>query len=250
MASSAFIIISILAVTLPPLFYRVVRWLLTTRRPANFPPGPPTRLGYGKFHQIPKTYSFVKVHEWTKDYDPMTGLKVGTQNVVLLNDARLIHEFLVRRATAVHARPEVYIGQEHMLSGLWRAYSLFSPAHQSEMLRRLAKEYLLGSGLPRLSPMQKASGTRLLSNLLDSSDDEGHILNWILSTPVSFVAGVALEELDENWIQQYYGAQRLMLELIDPDQNLDLSQINPNKPLNQANRLDLVVTLPPAKFQA
>ncbi|KAI2613413.1 cytochrome P450 [Hypoxylon sp. NC1633] len=219
MASYVFIFVSLLAAFLPILTFRAVRWLLATRRPANFPPGPPTRLGYGNFHQIPKTYSFLKIHEWAKKYGPMTGLKIGTQNVVLLNDGRLVHEFLVKRAALVHARPEVYIAQKHVLPDLWPAYNLFSPAHEANLMRVVAKEYLIGSGLHKLAPIQKASATRLITKLLDTGESEWmeQVLNWVLITPAAFMAGVSPEDLGKNWIQEYHNSQRMFLKYIDPE---------------------------------
>ena len=171
MVPYASVIISSVAALVTTLLYRAIRWLLATRRPSNFPPGPPTRLGFGNFHQIPASYNFVEVHEWAKKYGPMTGLKLGTQNVLLLNDAQLVHEFLVKRSAVIQGRPEAYMTHQRLLPGLARFYSLFMHGHESNMLRKLGKEYLLGSGLHKLAPLQKASGTQLVCSLFDSNDD-------------------------------------------------------------------------------
>jgi hypothetical protein len=110
----------------------------------------------------------------------MTGLKFGTRNVVIVNDAGLVHDLLVKRSAAVNARPEVYMAQKHVLPDLWKPYSLLSPPRESKMLRTMGKEYITGAGLLKLSPMQKAAGARLLDSLAKAGPNEWfqQVLDW------------------------------------------------------------------------
>ncbi|KAI0188233.1 cytochrome P450 [Astrocystis sublimbata] len=220
MALYNLIVTSFIGVGLPILFILIVRWLRATRRPPNFPPGPPTRLGLGNFHQIPAAYNFTKVHEWAQEYGAITGLKIGTKNMVIVNNAELVHEFLVKRSALVNARPEVYMAQRHVLPDLWKPYSLLSPPRESKMLRTMGKEYITGAGLLKLGPMQKVAGTRLLDNLVDAGDEWFQkVLDWSLSTPTWFMAGVRPQDLGEDWIRRYQAAQRMFLGYLDPDQS-------------------------------
>ncbi len=90
----------------------LIKYILASRRPKNFPPGPPTVPLLGNIPQLPSTRAFVKYalslrnlvgasnlsdsfhrfHEWTKGYGSIIGLKLGPQNVVILNNYKHIKE--------------------------------------------------------------------------------------------------------------------------------------------------------------
>ena len=110
--------VSVTAATLlliaSPIIYIVGAWLHSTTRPKNFPPGPRPLLGLGNWHQIPRVWHFNQLHAWAKQYGEIMGLKLGPRNVVILNDASLVHELFVKRATSFSERPPMYIAQNHM----------------------------------------------------------------------------------------------------------------------------------------
>jgi hypothetical protein len=86
------------------------KYFWASRRPANFPPGPPTRPFVGNLHQLPKSKAFLKYHdpaikfchffhltisrfhEWSHTYGSIVGLKFGPQNVVVLNSWKHVRE--------------------------------------------------------------------------------------------------------------------------------------------------------------
>lgn len=159
--------------------YNAVLWLLSTQRPSNYPPGPRPLLGLGNIHQIPLALPFLKYDAWAKEYGPIVGLKLGPNNMVILNDANLIYEHIVKRGQHFSARPPRYIAQEHILPDARNTYSLFMRNDYSRRLRTITKQFLVGQGLFKLAPMQKAAGTRLIYNLFKSSDDwMEHIMQW------------------------------------------------------------------------
>ncbi|KAL2871742.1 cytochrome P450 [Aspergillus lucknowensis] len=197
--------------------YNGVLWLLSTLRPANYPPGPRTLLGLGNLHQIPLALPFLKYHEWAREYGPVVGLKLGPNNMVILNDANLIYEHIVKRGQHFSARPPRYIAQEHILPDARNTYSLFMRNDYSRRLRTITKQFLVGQGLFKLAPMQKAAGTRLIYNLFQSSDDwMEHINQWGVTTPIAMLSGSPVEDYDENWVHDYHYSQGLMEELVDP----------------------------------
>jgi hypothetical protein len=160
-------------------FYKAVLWLLSTRRPPNYPPGPRTLFGLGNIHQIPLSLPFLKYDSWAKEYGPIVGLKLGPENMVMLNDASLIYEHIIKRGQHFSERPPRYIAQEHILPDARNTYSLFMRNDYSRRLRTITKQFLVGAGLFKLAPMQKAAGTRLIYNLFQSSDDwMDYIMQW------------------------------------------------------------------------
>lgn len=168
-----------LATALFPIAYIVTYWIRNTRRTARFPPGPPTRLGYGNLHQIPRSLSFKVFDKWAKEYGPLTGFKLGSRNVVLINDASLVHELFVKRAALFSERPRMHIAQGHVLPDTWHTYSLFLRGDCSQRVRTIAKPYLTGAGLLSLAPVHKATAASLVYNLLQSSENWlEHLNSW------------------------------------------------------------------------
>lgn len=170
MTSYTALAISLLLILLP-LLYSTVQWLRSTLRPSKYPPGPPTLLGLGNLHQIPRLWSHLKLDLWAKEYGPITGLKLGPLNVVILNDASLVHELLVKKASSFSARPSVHVAQEHILPEAKHSYTLFMRNDYNNRLRVMSKPLLVGSGLSNVAPLQQIAGTRLVYSLLEPGDD-------------------------------------------------------------------------------
>ena len=79
------------------------KYFLASRRPRNFPPGPPTIPFIGNISQVPRVKAFLKYvsivlprlavfaittvrfHEFGAEYGSIIGLKLGSQTVVVLN---------------------------------------------------------------------------------------------------------------------------------------------------------------------
>ena len=178
MTSYTALAVSLLFILLPTL-YSTVRWLRSTLRPSGYPPGPPTLLGLGNLHQIPRLWSHLKLDSWAKEYGRITGLKLGPLNVVVLNDASLVHELIVKQGASFCERPSVHIAQEHILPEAKHSYTLFMRNDYSNRLRTMSKQLLVGSGLSNVAPLQKAAATRLVYSLLEPGDDwTEHLKPW------------------------------------------------------------------------
>jgi hypothetical protein len=72
------------------LFLPLFRWVLSTRRPQNFPPGPTTMPGLGNLHQMPQSKPFLKFHEWSKKYGDLFSLKMAAGNLVIINNPKIV----------------------------------------------------------------------------------------------------------------------------------------------------------------
>ncbi|MCJ1399408.1 hypothetical protein MMC11_002610 [Xylographa trunciseda] len=166
---------------------------------------------------MPRSSLFLKCDLWAKEYGPLVGLKFGPTNAVLINDASLIHELLVKRGASFNARPPRYIAQEHVIPEGRHTYVLFIRSDYSRRVRTISKEFLIGDGLFELAPMQKAAGTRLAYNLLQSGDEwMEYILQWGVSTPVAMLSGAPVQDFGESWIHDYHDYLELFEELLDP----------------------------------
>ena len=168
-----------LLVILLALLYSTIRWLGSTRRPAEYPPGPSTVLGLGNLHQVPRLWSHLKLDAWAKKYGPITGLKLGPLNVVILNDASLVYELIIKRGAAFSERPSIHIAQNHILPEAKHTYTLYMRNDYSNQLRSLSKQLLVGAGLGNVAPLQHAAAKRLVHSLLEPVDDwMEHLKPW------------------------------------------------------------------------
>jgi hypothetical protein len=98
--------------TLILLIVCLFKYVLTSQRPKDFPPGPPCLPIIGNLHQIPLRKAFLRCvfiqarpdapskgwltkfryQEWSKEYGTIIGLKLGPKNAVVLNSYRHVQE--------------------------------------------------------------------------------------------------------------------------------------------------------------
>jgi hypothetical protein len=179
MASYASAVFALLAGLVPYLLYITAKWYLGARRPPNYPPGPPGFLGLGNLHQIPDLYHYRTLDAWAKKYGPIVGLKMGSKNVVMLNDAALVYELMVKRASSFPDRPPMWLAQTHVIPEAAHSYGLFVRNDYGNKIRSLSKHLLTGTGPSLLAPMHKAAATRLVYDLLEDGEEwRQHIRPW------------------------------------------------------------------------
>lgn len=203
MGSEIFTIVSIAALTLLVIY--AWRVLFSNSRPANFPPGPSGLPIIGNLHQIPRGLPFLAFDQWSKKWGPIVGFKLGSQNAVVLHDASLVHELIVKKGSVCSARPPRYVAQEHVIPEGRHLHPVFMRNDYAMRLRAVTKDYLLGSGLLKLAPMAKAIGMRLVYDIYQSDGDwAGYLAQWAVTTPVAFIAGAPVEAFADNFIHDYH----------------------------------------------
>lgn len=186
-----------------------VVFFLLTRRPRNFPPGPPGLPGLGSMFEINKSIPALTYSTWAHKYgqEKPLGVKLGSTNIVVLNSARMVRDLFERRGAIYSDRPrpngedEKWKFQTHQVPA-----SLF---HDSgPWLTRWRREFngALGSAaaVARLHPMNDAETARALVALLEAgpatrrSDLEDLILNWVTSVPCISVCGRRPDEMADH----------------------------------------------------
>lgn len=193
-SSPSFLISAALIVAANAVFFLLIR------RPRNFPPGPPGFPGLGNLFRINKSIPALTYSAWAHKYgqDRPLGVKIGANNIVVLNSARMVRDLFERRGAIYSDRPrpngedEKWKFQTHQVPA-----SLF---HDSgPWLTRWRREFngALGSAaaVARLHPMNDAETARVLVALLEAgpttrrSDLEDIILSWVTSVPCIAVCG-------------------------------------------------------------
>ncbi|CZT22815.1 uncharacterized protein RCC_08521 [Ramularia collo-cygni] len=190
------------------------------RRPKNFPPGPWSLPFIGNLHQIPRGLPWVAFGEWAQRWGPIVGFRLGTQDAVVLNDAALVHEVLVKNGAAMSGRPPRYVAQEHVIPEGKHVHPVFMRNDYAMRLRAVTKDYLVGAGLLKLAPMAQAIGMRLVHDIYMSYQDssrnnagaqeQGHVpwtdalAQWAVTTPVAVMAGAPVEAFGRDFVHNYH----------------------------------------------
>lgn len=192
-----------------------------TRRPKNFPPGPRGLPLIGNLHQIPRGLPFLAFEEWAQRWGPIVGFRLGGQDAVVLSDASLVHEILVKRGAAMSGRPPRYVAQEHVIPEGKHVHPVFMRNDYAMRLRAVTKDYLVGAGLLKLAPMAQAIGMRLVHDIYmttqERRQEEKHIgttpgggqwadalAQWAVTTPVAVMAGAPVEALGRDFVHDYH----------------------------------------------
>ncbi|SPO01733.1 related to O-methylsterigmatocystin oxidoreductase [Cephalotrichum gorgonifer] len=196
----------------------LIKYLPSTTRPKDFPPGPPTVPGIGNLHQIPLKQPFLKFTEWSKTYGDIIGLKAGSANLVILGSPLYVHELLDKRGTIYSGRPYSHITSEHILRGQGDIQIL--NVQNGPYLRRWRSSVstIFGpSGVKKIIPMQEMTAASLVHKLLVTpSESPRHLKSWALATPLLAITGERLEDRGEDYMNRFFRAQEMWLQVLDP----------------------------------
>jgi len=198
----------------------VIKYLLSTRRPKDYPPGPPTILGIGNLHQIPLKQPFCQFHEWSKTYGDIIGLKVGPANIVVLHSPEYVRELFDKRGAIYSGRPYSYIPAEHVFREHGDKHIL--NLQNGVFLRRwrAAVAHFVGPvGLKQSLRFQEETASTLMYRLLlteGHQDSLDHIKHWALATPLLAITGQRLEDRGKAFADRFFDAQEKWLELLEP----------------------------------
>ncbi|KKO99964.1 cytochrome P450 [Trichoderma harzianum] len=182
------------------------RLYVASSRPANFPPGPRGLPIIGNLHQIPQGLPFLAFEEWSKKYGPIVGFKLGSQNAVVIHEASLVHELIIKKGAITSARPPRYVAQEHVIPEGKHIHPVFMRNDYAQRLRSVAKGYLVAPGLTDLAPMARAIGMRLVHdiNKLGGVGWADALAQWAVTTPAAVFAGAPVEAFGANFVHDYH----------------------------------------------
>ncbi|TVY75686.1 Cytochrome P450 monooxygenase patH, partial [Lachnellula suecica] len=193
----------------------VSKYFLASCRPRNFPPGPPTLPFIGNISQVPKVKSFLKFHELGQKYGSIIGLKLGSQNVVVLNSYEHVRALYDKRGAIYSSRPNTYIANElvcpneiHLL--------LLGYGNEWRKQRKIVQSLLNVNAVDNLLPIQNAESTQTMFQLLE--DPEGyydHIRRYTTAVILASVYGQRGARFDSPNVQALYHAQDQFTAIIE-----------------------------------
>ncbi|KAI0406423.1 cytochrome P450 [Xylaria palmicola] len=206
--------------------YVVVSWAWNSRRPRDYPPGPKTLPWLGNILDMPATKQYIKYSELGDEYGELVGLKFATQNVVILNSARVVHELLEKRH-------EIYSGRVY--HGILKHVMADGPhitISEGEYLRRwrtAARMLLKPSALREVLPQNSAAAAFCVQQIIQAAADNNNdgddgqsesifraIETWAMTGPLKAVCSVSGADRDPAWTRWYMDFSKINLEVMEP----------------------------------
>ncbi|KAF7532399.1 hypothetical protein G7054_g7988 [Neopestalotiopsis clavispora] len=185
----------------------LVKYYLASLRPRNFPPGPPTIPFIGNISQVPKVKGFLKFHQWKAKYGSIVGLKIGSQNVVVLNSYKHVKALYDQRGSIYSSRPNTYVANElvcpneiHLL--------LLQYGSEWRKQRKIVQSLLNVNKVDQLLPIQSAEASQTMYQLLqDPAGYYDHVRRYTTAVILASVYGVRGARFDSPNVQALYHAQ-------------------------------------------
>ncbi|KAF2640636.1 cytochrome P450 [Massarina eburnea CBS 473.64] len=177
------------------------------RRPANYPPGPPTLPILGNLHLMPKTKLHEQFKKWGDEYGPIYSLINGSTTFIVLNSDQAVKDLLDKRSNIYSSRPDNYI--PNRMSGGSRI-AMMKYGKMWRKIRSTIHEHLNINASKSYIPYQDLETRQLLVNFLDNPTrwvDHLKLLTNSLTTQMVF--GFRVTDPDDEKMQQVYtGFQR------------------------------------------
>jgi hypothetical protein len=153
------------------------------KRSHLLPVGPPTIPVLGNLHQLPKTRVHLQLTKWAQQYGGMYSLKIGTGNMIILTERRLIRE-LVDKKAAYNSRPPHYVGNQITKSS---HVGLIPSGALQRSYRKILHQHLMESQCEQHHVhLQNAEAAQLLRDLIeDPAHFKMHAYRYSNSTVMS-----------------------------------------------------------------
>ncbi|KAF5637612.1 oxidoreductase [Fusarium tjaetaba] len=189
------------------ILYTVIKYTLESQRPSKFPPGPRALPIIGNLHLLSQTKAFVQFSDWGRKYGTIIGLKLGPQNVVILNDYKHVQELFDKRGSIYSDRPPSHIANDIMFTN--NTHILFVAYGDSwRKLRKTLQGLLNIKAVDRLLPIQNAEATQMMHQLLHSPDAwYDHVRRYSTSVILASVYGLRGPTFEHSRVKSLYHVQ-------------------------------------------
>jgi len=204
-------------------FFHLVQSIRSSRRPKDFPPGPSTVPILGNLTQIPSTKSFLKFHEWASEYGSIVGLKLGSQNVVILNDYKHVLELFDRRGAIYSSRPDSHVANDVIFKD--KTHILFLPyGREWRLMRKTLQQLLRTTAVDEILPLQEAESIQTLHHLMHSPERWfDHVRRYSTAVILASVFGLRGAHCDSPRVKSFYDVQ---------DQNAAIHELGATPPVD------------------
>jgi cytochrome P450 len=189
------------------------------RRPADYPPGPPTLPLIGNLHLMPKEKGHLQFHKWAEEYGPVYSLILGTSVMIVLSSDQAIKDLLDKRSNIYSSRPDMYMarivsGGNRMLllvSSRWttlemtRIYKTQEYGDTWRLLRKIVHNSLNIRVSKTYIPYQDLENRAMLVGFLETPHlFIDHIRRYTNSLTTQLIFGFRTTSLEDPKLQQLY----------------------------------------------
>ncbi|KAH9862697.1 hypothetical protein J1614_010790 [Plenodomus biglobosus] len=172
------------------------------RRPAGYPPGPPTLPLIGNLHLMPKEKAHLQFQKWAQEYGPVYSLILGTKVMIVLNSDQAVKDLLDKRSGIYSSRPEMYIGQ--LVSGGLRML-LMEYGSTWRMIRKIVHNSLNIKVAKTYVPYQDLENKAMLMGLLETPElFIDHINRYTNSLTTQMIFGFRTTSIHDPKLKQLY----------------------------------------------
>ncbi|OSS45047.1 hypothetical protein B5807_09229 [Epicoccum nigrum] len=172
------------------------------RRPADYPPGPPTLPLIGNLHLMPKEKGHLQFQKWAEEYGPVYSLILGTKVMIVLSSDQAIKDLLDKRSNIYSSRPDMYLGR--IVSGQNRML-LMEYSDTWRMVRKIVHNNLNIKAARTYVPYQDLENRAMLMGFLDKPDlFVNHIRRYTNSLTTQMVFGFRTTSIDDPKLKQLF----------------------------------------------
>lgn len=148
------------------LLSRLYRWSMPSSRQASFPPGPTTLPFVGNLHQVPISRPELKFAQFAKRYGSLTGLRLGSQNMVILNTWQAIRDLVEQKGSIYSSRPTFPAADIAIPGGENPVITKYGDTWRRQ--RKMLVEFLGGERSNKMKPVQDAESTQMVYDILQT----------------------------------------------------------------------------------
>ncbi|KAI0016578.1 cytochrome P450 [Xylariomycetidae sp. FL0641] len=177
---------------------------LPSHRPRNFPPGPPPLPFIGNDFKYRTTPRF---RELAAEYGSIIGLKLGAQNVIVLNSYEYVRALYDRKGAIYSSRPHTYVANEPVCPNEIHLL-LLKYGSEWRKQRKVVQSLLNVNAVDRMLPIQNAEATQNMFDILqDPNGYYDHIRRYTTAVILASVYGQRGARFDSPNVQALYHAQ-------------------------------------------
>ncbi|KAH8882222.1 cytochrome P450 [Thozetella sp. PMI_491] len=170
------------------------------RRPANYPPGPPTVPVLGNIHLMPEADIHGQFRRWSREYGAIYSLMLGTKTTIVLSGQHTVKDLLDKRSAYYSSRPEMYLAR--LLSGDARMV-LMEYGDMWRTTRKIVHNSLNINAARTYVAYQDLENKRLLLDFVERPElFKAHIRRYTSSLTTQIVFGFRTPYHDEPKLMQ------------------------------------------------
>jgi cytochrome P450 len=153
---------------------RLYQYSKLSARPLGYPPGPKTAPFLGNLHQVPVARPELKFTEFALQFGALTGLKLGCQNLVILNTWQAVRDLVEQKGSIYSSRPSIPVCDIVVPNGENPALSPYGNLWRGQ--RKRLVEFLGGDRTDKMKPVQDAESTQMIYDLMNDPEHfERHV---------------------------------------------------------------------------